>query len=310
MKNGGPLFRSVLDAVIAQQAPWPFEVLVVDSGSTDGSLEFCRERGVRVHQIPPAEFGHGRTRNLAISLTTAPFVVLITHDARPANHDWLAQLVAAVERDDGIAGAFGRHLPYPDADPYTARDITLHFDNFAAGPSVVRLDDRDRYAVDQGYRQSLHYFSDNNACLRRSVWERFPYPDVDFAEDQIWAKTIIEAGYAKAYADDARVYHSHYYSVVQTLRRAYDESAAFRRLFDYDLCPSLPRAAALGARLAISDAIYSTRRGRLLGEAFWILRAPFAQTGRQLGFYLGGRDAALPDWLRRSISLDRKLQAG
>ena len=93
--------------------------------------------------------------------------------------------------------------------------------------------------LDVGYRQWLHYFSDNNAALRKSVWQNIPYPEVDFAEDQLWAKEIMEKGYKKAYADDAIVYHSHNYSIGQTFRRSYDESRALKKLFGYNICPSL-----------------------------------------------------------------------
>lgn len=304
-KNGGALFGEVLAAIFAQQTPWPFEVLVVDSGSTDETLAICaRFPAVRVHCIPAREFGHGRTRNLAISLTSGEFIAVITQDAKPAGPQWLATLVAAVEQAPDIAGAFGRHLPYPGRDPFLARDLALHFDNFAKGPAVVRLDDPARYAADQGYRQWLHYFSDNNACLRRAVWERIPYPEVDFAEDQLWAKSVIEAGYAKAYADGAAVFHSHEYPVVACLKRSYDESRAFRRSFGYRLCPSFAHGAAQTARCALRDYryLFRERLGRRYPE--WLLKLPFYHLARQAGHFLGARsgDSRMLDFV---LSLDQ-----
>src|SRR5690349_7580189 len=71
-KNPGPIFRQVLAAVCSQETPFDYDVLVVDSGSTDGSVEFVREFAdprVRLMQIKPTEFGHGKTRNLAIANT-------------------------------------------------------------------------------------------------------------------------------------------------------------------------------------------------------------------------------------------------
>ncbi len=307
-KNAGPLFHKVLDSVLHQQAPWPFEVVVVDSGSTDGTVEFCRARAVRLIQIAPEDFGHGRTRNLAVSNARGEFVAVITHDALPATPQWLAHLVAAVEQDPTVAGAFGRHLPYPEADPYTARDLALHFEGFNTRPAVQRMDDPQRYAQDVGYRQFLHFFSDNNACLRRSVWEQIPYPDVNFAEDQIWAKRIIEAGFAKAYAHDAAVFHSHSYSVIESGRRAFDESAAFDTLFGYNMCPTAGAAMRQTVRGAGRDILWSLgqpRPWRLIGM---MARAPFAHAARQLGYLLGRRHRRLPAWLVDRISLDRSLK--
>ena len=105
VKNGGALFGLVLDAVLKQQAPWPFEVIVVDSGSSDTSVMQARQRGVQVIEIPPTEFGHGRTRNLLASLSQGDFLVFITQDARPASDHWLQQLVQACDSAPDVAGA-------------------------------------------------------------------------------------------------------------------------------------------------------------------------------------------------------------
>ena len=175
-KNADRQFERVLDAVVSQKTSWLYEVLVIDSGSTDNTLNYCSEKGVRVHEIPSQEFGHGKTRNLGISLTTGEFAVMITHDALPFNEFWLAELVGAIEADENIAGAFGRHYAYEESGLLVRRDLIAHFDVFKNGQSVVWNDDPKRYENELEYRQFLHFFSDNNACLRRSVWEKIPYP--------------------------------------------------------------------------------------------------------------------------------------
>ncbi|AFY64820.1 glycosyltransferase family 2 protein [Geitlerinema sp. PCC 7407] len=309
-KNPGALFRKVMEAVLSQETPWPYEVLVIDSGSTDGTVDYCRSLGeqVRVHTIAPQEFGHGRTRNLGISMAKGEFVALITHDALPASSAWLRNLVGAADQAPDVAGAFGRHLPYPGCNPFVARDLQLHFDHFLTWPLVARLEDRDRYQREAGYRQVLHFFSDNNACVRRSVWEKYPYPDVDFAEDQIWAKQIIEAGYGKAYADDAAVYHSHNYSIVEYGRRSFDESKALRSLFGYQLCPSFVHLVGHFVRSTLADWRYA-KQTRLFRQApAWPLRSPFLNLARQLGYYLGERADRLPRRLVATISLDQSLK--
>jgi len=168
-KNGGAIFEKVLERVVAQRTPWPFEVLVIDSGSSDNTAEACRRfPKVRLHSIPPEAFGHGKTRNLGVSMARGEFVALITQDALPVNEHWLEAMVAAIEQDPAIAGVFGRHIAYPDANPFTTHELDLHFAGFDAW-QVVQMDDPVRYACYQGYRQVLHFFSDNNAVIRRSV---------------------------------------------------------------------------------------------------------------------------------------------
>lgn len=309
VKNGGARFRAVLEATMAQQAPWAFEVLVIDSGSSDGSVQFARSLGCRVEEIPSSAFGHGRTRNLGAQLTSGEFIVFITHDACPAASNWLLNLVTAAEMVPDAAGAFGRHLAYPDAGIVTTRELEVHFAGFGASATVVRNDDPDRYAREVGYRQFLHFFSNNNSCLRRSVWAQIPFPDVDFAEDQIWARTVIEAGYAKAYAPDACVFHSHDFGVLETAQRGYDESRALKRLFGYVLVPSIPRLLRDWVYLTGRDWAWVAQSSRpTLERVRAFLAVPFLCAAKLVGRYLGARESSLPSWLARAFSRDKAMQ--
>lgn len=311
-KNPGALFRQVLSAVLAQETGFGYEVLIVDSGSTDGSVEYVdamADERLRLHRIPPSEFGHGRTRNLAISLCRGEFAVLITHDALPADAHWLARLVSMAESDGRIAGVFGRHIAYPSASPYTHRELETHFAGFQASP-IVALDDPALYAREEGYRKFLHFFSNNNSLIRRSVWEAFPFPEVDFAEDQAWAKDIIEAGFSKAYADDAVVYHSHDFSLIEKMQRSFDEAHAFRRYFGYRLCPTFgmwfrgwTRDAARDLKGAFRTGIWRTHPGA-------VMRRPLEHLMRSTGHWLGTHGHRLPSFLAEKLSWDRRLLVG
>lgn len=310
-KNGGSRFQEVLNAVLSQDTPWKFEILVIDSGSTDGTIAYCETLpDVKIHKIPSHEFGHGKTRNLAISLARGEYIALITQDALPANNLWLSSLVQAVEQSPTIAGAFGRHLPYPNEDPYTARDLIRHFNNFLAWPQIMKIDDPKRYANDQGYRQVLHFFSNNNSCIRRNVWEKYPFPDVDFAEDQIWAKTVLEAGFGKTYAHNAVVYHSHSLTVVESGRRAFDESKALYKLFGYKMCPTFSQLMKQSLKCTMNDFLYSWSNHSIGEHLYWLVRSPFYNFFRQSGFYLGAEVDKMPAWLVSYISLDQRKKAG
>lgn len=311
-KNPGGILRSVLTAVCNQKTDFDFDVLVIDSGSTDGTVEFVRQFDdprVRLHEIAPAEFGHGKTRNLGVSLTDGEFAVLITHDALPANEGWLAAMVRPAEEDPEIAGVFGRHLAYPDASPFTKRDLERHFSHFEP-MSVVRLDDRARYDRDPGYRQFLHFFSDNNALLRRSVWRQFPYPDVDFAEDQMWAETVIKQGWKKAYAHDGVVFHSHDFPPFESMQRSFDEAYALFRLFGYTLVPSLFRLIRAWAGATWRDVRYALQAGLIWRQPLAVLGMPWRNFMRSVGHYLGSRADRLPAGLRHRLSRDRRMMAG
>ena len=212
--NGGELFKTVLDVVRRQRSPWRFEIIVIDSSSSDGTDDFCRSATDLVfEQISQSEFSHGNTRNRGVRLAQGEFVAFLTQDALPIDEFWLYNLVSLLEAYQNAAGAFGRHIARPDASPFTKRDISEHFSRFDVFPvAVSKSTDPGRWvAPDTGWQQLLHFYSDNNSCLRRSVWEKIPLPDVTFGEDQIWANQVIEAGYEKVYARAASVYHSHDY---------------------------------------------------------------------------------------------------
>lgn len=308
-KNPGLIFHEVLDAVIAQKCHWDFDILVIDSGSSDETLEYCRSKNVRTYSISPEEFGHGKTRNLAISITTGEYIAMLTHDAKPVNDQWLNNLINIADTDDKIAGVFGRHVAYPSANIFTINEIDKHFDGFKEF-SIVSLDDKERYINDIGYKQFLHFFSDNNSLLKRCVWEKYPYPDVNFAEDQIWALTIIEAGYKKGYADDAIVYHSHDYSLIERLQRSFDESKAFNKYFGYTLCPTITNL--------LKSIIWMTKRDYkyALSNKLWkyhfteVILIAFDNSMRVLGHYLGSKLNGYYPRIENMLSWDKKLFNG
>ena len=309
-KNGGKIFEKVLERIVTQRTPWPFEILVIDSGSIDNTVETChRYPNVRLHKILPKEFGHGKTRNLGVSMARGEFIALITQDAMPYNEQWLKKMVEVIEQDPAIAGVFGRHIAYSDANPFTSYELEQHFAGFDAW-QVVQMDDPERYARDEGYRQVLHFFSDNNALIRRSVWEKHPYPDVDFAEDQIWAQKIIEAGYKKAYARDAVVVHSHNYKLFERLQRSFDEAYAFRRLFGYVLCPGLWSLVRSWIALTRRDMAFARINGLFRSQTIAVLRAPLDNFMRLAGHLLGAHGDSLPQGMRQRLSRDKRLMLG
>jgi rhamnosyltransferase len=222
-KNGMETIPVLVDLLTRQHTPWKYDVLVVDSGSSDGTLEYIGSRGINIIKISPRDFGHGKTRNLAISKTESPYLAIITQDAIPENELWLKTLVESVEADDRIAGAYGRHLATKDADPFTRSDLLDHFEHHAALPKLI-------FSSSKGIsNEDKVFFSSNNCCIRRSVWKLIPYEDVDFCEDQLWAKNILEAGYAKAYCNQAVVRHSHNYKLFEKLQRGFDEARGFQK---------------------------------------------------------------------------------
>ena len=246
-KNGGDRFGEVLEAIRNQKTDYQYEIVVVDSGSSDDTVLFAKANNCIVQEIRPEEFGHGKTRNLAASLGTGEYICVLTQDAVPADSHWLDNLIAAMKAHPHAAGAFGRHLPYADCNMPDQQLLENLFNNFLtsqeenAGNPAWRIfkldgDNKAKFEEDLDFQQFTAFFSDNNSCLRRSVWEKIPYDDVNYAEDQVWAKTILRAGYEKLYVDDARVYHSHNYPLSEYGKRYFDDFKAVYRTYGAVYC--------------------------------------------------------------------------
>lgn len=306
-KNAGHKLRHVLDIVLNQEVNWPYEVLVIDSGSTDETINIAKlYSSVRLITIAPRDFGHGKTRNFAIANTSGQYIAMLTQDAIPANTLWLAELVNAIDMDPRIAGVFGRHIAYTDASPFTRHELEQHFLGFSFHP-VVELDNHRRYKEEEGYRQFLYFFSDNNALLRRTIWQKIPYPDIDFAEDQAWARLIIEAGYRKAYAHNAVVYHSHNFGFIERLQRSFDESFAFRRLFNYQYGQGVYHAVLSLLAMTIRDFRFAFQAGLFKTDILQVFSMPLDNLMRAAGHYLGSNGSKIPECIRMCLSRDRQL---
>ena len=205
VKDGGLDLVRCLEAIARQQVDEEVEVVVVDSGSTDGSVERARSLGARVHEILPQEFTHGGARNLGAELAAGDVVVFTSQDAYAADENWLAALVASLRERDDVAGVYGRQLPHASAIP-----SERYFLDFLYGPKprTQRLTGPDRLSFE------ATLFSNVNSAVPRAVLERYPLAtDVIMSEDQEWSRRVLEAGLVIVYEPRAAVRHSHAYTI-------------------------------------------------------------------------------------------------
>ena len=217
--NAGSGLEALLTKLEGQTLK-PQEILVIDSGSADGTLAtLSRHPDVRVRRIDREEFNHGGTRDLAFSLTTGEIVAFLTQDAMPAADTLLERLAAPLAQEKVIA-AYGRQLPREDASP---REKLVRGFNYPETSEVHTMAD----LPEKGIR--TFFLSDVCAAYRRKEYEELGgfEKDVRTNEDMFFAARAIRAGYGIAYAAEAEVIHSHDFS----FREQYDRN----RLQGYEI---------------------------------------------------------------------------
>lgn len=220
-KNGEAWLEKCLGSVRSQQGVGSVEVLLVDSGSTDKSLEIARRYGARIEAIRPEEFHHARTRNYGASLATGKYLVFLSQDAIPSSNTWLAAMLRNFY-DADVAAVYGRQVP--DAGSTNERHDALGT-MYGNERCVKEASSRARL----GFK--YYHFSDANAAVRREVWESTRFPEeLKVFEDLGIAKKILDAGWKIVYEPDASVIHSHNHTTVQLFRRYFDIGFTFRRL--------------------------------------------------------------------------------
>jgi glycosyltransferase involved in cell wall biosynthesis len=295
--NGGASFREVLPAVGRQRIDADVELVVADSGSTDGTREFAIEQGAKVVDVAPGTFSHGGTRNLLMQESSGDHVAFLTDDALPASERWLERLVGAFAIGGDIALAYGPYVPRPGAPAMVARELTEFF---------ASLSPDGRVRIDRGLRPEdrrpgpVTFHTDANGCVARWAWERVPFRPLGSAEDQALAVDMLEAGYAKAYVPDAAVVHSHEYSWGGWFGRFFDEFRALREVYGH--------VEQVGPRYTLGTIRRNVRRDRAFaaarGEGEVALRSATFHALRAAGAALGTRADRLPPRVRLWCSAD------
>lgn len=294
VKNGEEFLNDLLASLLSQITNFDYEVIVIDSGSTDSSIDIIKKHKVKLIQISSSEFNHGLTRNLGVERSEGKFIAFLTQDATPASSQWLNYLVSPLLENPEIAGVFGKHIPRPNCDPIVAINLNNHFD---ISISPVRK----CWKKDEGYENNkglYAFFSNNNSCIRRAVWQKIPFREVEMSEDQWWAQDILENGYLKCYEPNAVVYHSHTYSLVEWFKRKFDEHRAYTKIGLVDKV-SVKNTLKNFWFLSVSDVKQVIKLSNLSWSqiAYWSFQRILNNFGMSAGQFCGSRYDSIPNVL-------------
>lgn len=222
--NGEDYLEDLLSSVLSQEIPLQYDVLIIDSGSSDSTLDIIKNfPTVKLHEIPNAEFGHGKTRNLAASMSSADYMVYLSQDAVPANNHWLEAMVEPFIINSDVVAVFGKQVPRPHSDAPTKREVSTVFNSL--GPEHSIMINRKSSLISQNELwPALTFFSDVNSAVRRDfLVNKLPYRDVQYSEDQLFGVDVLDKGLMKAYSSQGIVMHSNEYALKDYFYRKFDE---------------------------------------------------------------------------------------
>jgi len=284
-KNAGSDFQDVLEAIYAQKYPGDLEVIIVDSGSTDNTLEIARNYPAKVHQIKPEDFGHGKTRNFAASLATGDYLIFLTQDAVPASEGWLSNLTRNFE-DNKVAGVYGRQIPREGTNPMES--FFLHT-NFPLSRMVK--------SADHGIvAMNTIFFSNVSSAIRNEVFREYSFDEnIIMSEDQEWAKKVLLAGYKIVYDPESSVYHSHNWDIKTLFQRYFDSGVSLSQFASKEF----GNFTSAGLALVASEIKFLMTNGYVR----WLPREVVYDLTKFLALSLGKRERYLPLSLKKRLSM-------
>ena len=244
---------------------------------------------LKLYHISKAEFNHGATRNYGVSLSDAPFFVCMTDDAIPAGNTMMEELLKPFS-SESIGISYARQLPDPDCGIIERYTRSFNY------PETAKI----KTAKDLPELGIKTFFASNVcAAYRRSYFDALGgFPDhTIFNEDMIYARHLIDAGYAISYTAKAEVIHSHNYSGIEQLHRNFDlgvSHAQFPEEF------SGIRAEAEGRKLVLQTCRYLLKLHKP-----WLIAKLIWQSGcKYIGYFLGKRYQKFPVWFVKRCSMN------
>lgn len=277
---------------IKSQSLKEYELIIIDSSSKDETVSIAKQYTKNVVVIPQSEFDHGGTRTYAAQMAKSDILVYLTQDALPTDVYTIENIVKVFE-DKSIGAAFGRQLSYSDTNLFGKH---LRVFNYGDISYIRNLKDKDQYGL------KTAFLSDSFAAYRKSALECIGWfkNGLILGEDTYVGAKMILAGHSLAYVAEAKVYHSHSYTVWQEFQRYFD-IGVFHRCEDWIL-REFGKAEGEGVKYIKSEINY------LLTNGSWYLLPEFfgRNVMKYTGYKLGQKYEKLPKWLITKFSMHYK----
>lgn len=210
--NAGSKFKKVLDSLKSQVDVNTSDVMIVDSSSTDRTQELVKSYGYELITIPKSEFGHGKTRKMAADLAgDVDILIYMTQDALPYDEYAIKNICEYFSKELKLAAVYGRQIPYAETDIFGTHARIF---NYPEESYIREFADKTKYGI------KTAFFSDTFGAYRKDVMDKLGgFPDVQFGEDTCMVGKMLLEGYKIGYCSDAKVYHSHTFTIMEEYQR-------------------------------------------------------------------------------------------
>lgn len=309
-KNAQVYIKEILVALRSQKTKAKIEILAIDSGSRDKTLDFLRKYEVKIHEIKPSEFGHARTRNLAARLAKGShYIAYLTQDATPGNEYWLQALLDSFGLDNEVAGVFSRHIPRPNCNPILAHQIEDLWPTGSYKRHVKKIKTLNNFKKNIA---KYIYFSNTSSCIKRDILIKYPFPEVDFGEDAAWELMVLKAGFSTVFEPSSVVIHSHDYPLIEQLRQHYDHVKGMKSIFSPEARKGISfHSIFSNYDTLISDWKYLQRKNfNFLESLHWMSFALFWHGAAYAGSWLGNHHLILPKFVQELLSRQERIKRG
>jgi rhamnosyltransferase len=268
-------------------------VLIVDSSSTDDTIDIVKNYGYDYEIIKREEFNHATTRNIALRYTDVDFYLFLTQDALPCD-DTLIEDISEPFSDPDVVVSYARHIPYRGADKIERFNRNTNY------PKISKLKSKDDIES-MGIKT---FFSSNSCAMYRASYFREVggFRDgVIMNEDMEFAMRAIMDGKIVSYTASARVYHSHMFTSAQIFMRYFDIGVFFRT--NQDIKTNLQgykAAESVGIRQAKDEIKFLLQKEKIL-----IPKSLWFSSIKYVAFKMGYHYEKFPKPLRRLFSLHK-----
>jgi len=267
-----------------------FELIIIDSSSTDDTVTKAKVYTNKIVSIPKNKFDHGGTRTKAAKMASGDIIVFLTQDALPCNHQTIEKILESFQ-DSTVAASYGKQIPYNDTSFFGKH---LRIFNYPHTSHKRVLADKEHYGI------KTAFLSDSFAAYRKSTLQDIGWfkNGLIMGEDVHTGSKLILANHTLAYCADAKVYHSHSYSIIQELKRYFDIGVFHAK--EKWILKTFGKAEGEGGKYIKSEFNYLLKH-----HAYYRIPEFFIRNGmKYLGYKLGQNYKHLPLKIIKSLSMN------